>query len=143
MVAGRIGIPPDMNMGILAREWSGIDERYRHLALALLLGVSYWALASYSLALPVRSSGISYIWPADGLALGALLCTRTRDCPTYLAAVFLASNKPLALNLLYSSFNIFEPWLVAAVVTKVLGARPRIGSVAAATRLIFLIMTVM
>src|SRR6266852_2829968 len=108
MVAGRIGIPPDMNMGILAREWSGIDERYRHLALALLLGVSYWALASYSLALPVRSSGISYIWPADGLALGALLCTRTRDWPKYLAAVFLgnflASNKPLALNLLYSSF---------------------------------------
>jgi diguanylate cyclase (GGDEF)-like protein/PAS domain S-box-containing protein len=145
MVAGRnLSV---MRIGILAREWSGIDERYRHLALALLVGVSYWALATYSLALPVHSSGISYIWPADGLALGALLCTRMRDWPKYLAAVFLgnflASDKPLALNLLYSSFNVFEPWLVATVVAKVLGARTRIGSVTAATRLIFLIVTVM
>ena len=136
-----------MRFGILAHEWSGIDERYRHLALALLVGVSYWALASYSLALPVRSSGISYIWPADGLALGALLCTERRRWPSYLAAVFLgnflASNKPLALDLLYSSFNVFEPWLVATGVTRFLGARPRIATVAAASRLIFLIVTVM
>ena len=136
-----------MRFGILAREWSSIDERYRHLALALLVGVSYWALAAYSLALPVQSSGISYIWPADGLALGALLCARRRYWPSYLAAVFLgnflASNKPFALDLLYSSFNAFEPWLVAAVVTKFLGERPRIGTVEAASRLIFLIVTVM
>ena len=70
-----------MRIGILAREWSGIDERYRHLALALLVGVSYWALASYSIALPVHSSGISYIWPADGLANYPML-----ETPAALAA---------------------------------------------------------
>lgn len=136
-----------MNIRILARKWPGIDERYRHVALALLVGAGYWALARYSLALPVRSSGISYIWPADGLALGALLCTRKRHWPYYLAAVFLgnllASNKPAALNLLYSSFNAFEPWLVATVLTRILGARPRIESVVGALRFMFLTVAVM
>ncbi len=136
-----------MNIATLARAWSGVEERHRHLALAALLGAGYWALATYSLALPVRSSGISYVWPADGLALGALLCTRKRQWPYYLAAVFagnfLASNKPLALNLLYSSFNAFEPLLVATVLTALLGARPRIESVQGALRFMFLTMAVM
>ncbi len=136
-----------MNLRMLGREWSGLDERYRHAALALLVGAGYWALASYSLALPVRSSGISYIWPADGLALGALLCTRKAHWPYYLAAVFLgnflASNKPLGLDVLYSSFNAFEPWLVATVLTRILGARPRIESVAGAVRFMLLTITVM
>ena len=136
-----------MNFRMLGREWSGLDERYRHAALALLVGAGYWALASYSLALPVRSSGISYIWPADGLALGALLCTRKVHWPYYLAAVFLgnflASNKPLGLDVLYSSFNAFEPWLVATVLTRILGARPRIESVVGAVRFMLLTIAVM
>ncbi|HLX22547.1 MAG TPA: EAL domain-containing protein [Usitatibacter sp.] len=119
----------------------------RELTFALLVGVAYWSLASYSLALPVRSSGISYIWPADGLALGALLCFPRRSWPSLLLAVFLgnafASNKPLALNLLYSSFNVFEPWLVATVVTAVLGVRPAIGSMVGAFRFLSLTMAVM
>jgi diguanylate cyclase (GGDEF)-like protein/PAS domain S-box-containing protein len=147
MVSGSPGTPHVMQIGVLVREWSGLDERYRHLALALLVGVGYWALASFSLALPVSSSGISYIWPADGLALGALLCARARRWPYYLAAVFLgnilASHKPLALNLLYSSFNVFEPWLVATVVTRVVDPRSSLGSVAATARLIFLILVAM
>ena len=122
-------------------------ERQREIALAVGLGVGYWALASYSLALPVRSSGISYVWPADGLALGALLCSKRRSWPAFLLAVFLgnalASNKPLALNLLYSSFNVFEPWLVAVVVTRVLGPRPSIGSLGRAFRFLMLTMAVM
>ena len=129
------------------RQLQAIDPRYRDLVFALLVGVGYWLFASYSLALPVRSSGISYVWPADGLALGALLCSRRRSWPAYLLAVFLgnafASNKPLALNLLYSSFNAFEPWLVAAVVTKVLGVRPAIGSMVGAFRFLSLTMAVM
>ena len=123
------------------------SPRQRELALAVLVGVSYWALASYSFALPVRSSGISYVWPADGLALGVLLCSERRSWPLYLLAVFLgnalASNKPLALDLLYSSFNAFEPWLVATVVTRVLGPRPAIGSMIAAFRFLALTMAVM
>src|SRR5689334_13551840 len=113
----------------------------------MLVGVGYWALASYSFALPVRSSGISYVWPADGLALGALLCSHPRSWPYYLVAVFLgnalASNKPAALNLLYSSFNAFEPWLVAFAVTKMIGIRPRIDSIAGAFRFLVLTTAVM
>ncbi len=119
----------------------------RELALALAVGIGYWSLASYSLALPVRSSGISYIWPADGLALGALLCSPRRSWLPFLLAVFLgnafASNKPLLLNLLYSSFNVFEPWLVATIVTMVLGVRPAIGSLVGAFRFLSLTMAVM
>src|SRR5437868_15352009 len=93
------------------------QPRYRHAAGALAVCFAYWLLATYSLSLPVKSSGISYIWPADGLALAALLCTRRSLWPLYLAAVFtgnfLASNKPLELNLLYSTFNVCEPLLVA------------------------------
>ncbi|MFZ3323222.1 MAG: EAL domain-containing protein [Usitatibacter sp.] len=136
-----------MRIESIVRKWPGIDDRYRHLFLALLVGGGYWALASYSLALPVRSSGISYIWPADGLALGALLCTRVRQWPYYLAAVFLgnflASNKPLELNLLYSAFNVFEPWLVATVITKVLGPRPPVGSLVAVSRMMLLTVALM
>jgi len=122
-------------------------ERQREVALAFLVGLGYWALASYSFALPVRSSGISYVWPADGLALGALLCSQRRSWPLLLLAVFvgnaLASNKPLALDLLYSSFNVFEPWLVATVVTRVLGYRPSIGSMPGAFRFLALTIGVM
>ena len=129
------------------RGWQSIDRRYRDLALAMLVGMGYWALAKYSFALPVRSSGISYVWPADGLALGALLCSHPRSWPYYLVAVFLgnalASNKPAALNLLYSSFNVFEPWLVAFVVTKMIGVRRRTASMASAFGFLVLTTAVM
>ena len=122
-------------------------ERQREVALAFLVGLGYWSLATYSFALPVRSSGISYVWPADGLALGALLSSQRRSWPSLLLAVFvgnaIASNKPLALDLLYSSFNVFEPWLVATVVTRVLGYRPSIGSMPSAFRFLALTMGVM
>src|SRR5687768_14541638 len=100
-----------------ARPVSPAADWRRHLLGAALVAIGYWALARYALALPVKQSGISYIWPADGLALGALLVTKRRYWPIYLAAIFggnfLASNKPLALNLLYSCFNVLEPLLVA------------------------------
>lgn len=124
-----------------------LSPQQREFALAVLVGVGYWLLASYSLALPVRTSGISYVWPADGLALGALLCCPRRSWPAALVAVFLgnafASNKPLELNLLYSAFNVFEPWLVASVVTRVLGPRPAIGSMRGAFRFLALTIVVM
>ena len=114
---------------------------------AVLVAIGYWALARYSLGLPVRLSGISYIWPADGLALGTLLVVRRRFWPLYLAAVFVgnfvASNKAYDLALLYSAFNVSEPLLVAAMVTRFQGARPRIDSVRDSARLIFLILATM
>jgi signal transduction histidine kinase/CheY-like chemotaxis protein len=119
------------------------EELRRYLLGALAVAIGYFLLASYSLALPVKQSGISYIWPADGLALGALLVVPRRYWALYLAAVFVgnfsASNKPLELNLLYSAFNVSEPLLVATVVQRLLGAHPRIDSVKDTARLILLI----
>ena len=119
----------------------------RHLIGALLVGIGYWAFATYSLSLPVKQSGISYVWPADGLSLGALLATRRRFWPLYLVAVwtanFIASTKPLELNLLYSCFNVMEPLLVASVVTRLLGVQPRLDTMANAVRLMFLIAATM
>ncbi|MGE5615775.1 MAG: MASE1 domain-containing protein, partial [Bacillota bacterium] len=122
------------------RESGTTPEFARHLGAAILVGLGYWALARYSLSLPVKASGISYIWPADGLALGSLLCVRRRYWPLMLAGVFLgnfaASNKPLELNLLYSSFQVFESTLVGSVIVRALGPRPRIDSVACAARML-------
>jgi signal transduction histidine kinase/CheY-like chemotaxis protein len=103
----------------------------RHLAWALAVGVAYWALASYSLSLPVKASGISYIWPADGLALATLLLAPPRTWPIYLLAVFggnlVASTKPPGTAILYSLFNVSEPVLVATVIVRTLGLRPDLG----------------
>src|SRR5438045_2678186 len=94
------------------------QELRRHLLAAVAVAIGYYVLARYSLSLPVKQSGISYIWPADGLALGMLLASRRRFWPAYLAAVFAgnlcASNKPLDLALLYSVFNVTEPLIVAS-----------------------------
>jgi signal transduction histidine kinase/CheY-like chemotaxis protein len=104
----------------------------RVVASAFAVGIAYWALAKFSLALPVKDSGISYIWPADGVAVGALLCVRRRYWPLFLAAVFLgnftASNKPLELNLLYSSFQVMEAYLIARVLRAILGASRSLDS---------------
>jgi signal transduction histidine kinase len=115
----------------------------KHLGWAIFVGVAYWLLARYSLALPVKSSGISYIWPADGLALGALLLSRPRTWPLYLAAVFIgnftASTKPFELNFLYSLFNVGEPLLVATIISRAMGLRPDIGLLSNAGKFLMLI----
>ena len=107
-------------------------ELFQLVAGAFVVGFAYWTLAKFSLALPVRNSGISYIWPADGIAVGALLCVRRRHWPLFLAAVFLgnfaASNKPPASNLLYSTFQVIEAFVIASVLCRILGARPRLDS---------------
>ena len=126
---------------------SPAQELRRNLVGALLVALGYWALATYSLSLPVKNSGISYIWPADGLSLGALLVSRRRYWVLHLAAVFagnfMASNKPLDLALLYSLFNVTEPLLVASVITRLLSTRPRVDSVKESAKLLFLIATTM
>lgn len=130
-----------------ALDWPGLTEQHRAILTAILLALGYWVLARYSLSLPVGATGISYVWPADGLALGVLLCTRMREWRYFVVAVFigtfLASSKPLSMNLLYSAFNALEPLLVAFVITKVLGSRPRMDSVANAARVMFVITAVM
>jgi signal transduction histidine kinase/integral membrane sensor domain MASE1/CheY-like chemotaxis protein len=122
-------------------------EIRRHLLAAVAVAIGYYLLARYSLSLPVKQSGISYIWPADGLSLGVLLATRRRFWRYYLVAVFvgnfLASNKPLDLNLLYSVFNVTEPLLVATVITRLRGVQPRIDTLPDCAKIITLILSTM
>jgi integral membrane sensor domain MASE1 len=122
-------------------------ELRRHLIAAVAVAIGYYFLARYSLSMPVKQSGISYIWPADGLALGALLATRRRFWPYYLLAVFIgnlsASNKALDLALLYSLFNVMEPLLVATVITRIRGVQPRIDTLRDSAKLVALIMITM
>jgi signal transduction histidine kinase/ActR/RegA family two-component response regulator len=119
----------------------------RNLAAAIAVAIGYYLLARYSLSLPVKHSGISYIWPADGLALGALLATRRRFWPYYLLAVFAgnlcASNKGFGLAVLYSLFNVTEPLLVATVITRIRGVQPRIDTLKDSAKIVALIMSTM
>ena len=114
----------------------------RHVALATLVGLAYWALATYSISVRVYLT-----WPGDGLALGVLLCTRPRNWPYYLVAIFIgnfaAGSTPLAQNLLYSAFNVFEPLFVAAALTRILGERPRLASVSRTFGLVSLTLSLM
>lgn len=118
-----------------------------HLSGALSMGVIYWVLASYARTLGALGDGRSYIWPADGLALGALLCVRRRFWPMYLLVVFLinlaTSNAPLPQSILYATFNVIEPLLVAAMITFELGERPRIDSVKSVLIVFFSVIGVM
>jgi integral membrane sensor domain MASE1 len=122
-------------------------EYRRHLIAAAAVAIGYFLLARYSLSLPVKQSGISYIWPADGLALGALLATPRRFWPLYLVAVFTgnlsASNKAFDLALLYSLFNVMEPLLVATVITRIRGIQPRIDTLRDCAKLVALILSTM
>jgi integral membrane sensor domain MASE1 len=119
----------------------------RHLAWALAVGIGYFLLARYSFSLPVKASGISYIWPADGLSLAALLLAPPRYWPIYLGAVFggniLASPKPLGTAVLYGIFNVAEPLVVATVIGRTLGLRPDLGSLRNAATFIGLIVGTM
>ncbi len=125
----------------------GMKQNHRHLLGALLMGIAYWALASYSGTLAALAGGYSYIWPADGLALGVLLCTRVRFWPLYLLCAFVGnlvtSNAPPLQNLLYALFNVLEPAVVAWMVISLLGVQPRINNVKSVLVVIMSIVGVM
>ena len=71
-------------------------NRARAGAEAVLLGVSYFALAWLSVQLTPYAGGIAYVWPAGGVALATLLLAPRRHWPYILSAVFAAN----ALNAL-------------------------------------------
>jgi signal transduction histidine kinase/ActR/RegA family two-component response regulator len=108
-------------------------DRLRTPLYATLFGAAYCNLGLYSVLLPVSPSGISYLWPAAGLALGVLLCTRVRNWPLYLLAIFLANivrtANPTAVTLLYATLNVLEPSLLALVIARLLGSPPRLDTV--------------
>ena len=96
--------------------------------LLVAFAVAYAALSYFSLSLPVPPRFPPFVWPADGLALGALLVSRRRLWPVLLAivgAISLAAGyyakAPLVENLAAAVLHGGEPALLAAVLQR-LGA---------------------
>ncbi len=105
------------------------------MALLAAFGVAYYALAVYAMALPFQARFPLLVWPADGLALGALLvAARSRWAAIAgiaLVATF-ASGLQAGLSPATSAVTALvaaaEPLVAAAVVLRITGANVRIGT---------------
>ncbi len=103
--------------------------------LLVAFAVAYAALAYFALSLPVPSRFPPFVWPADGLALGALLVSRRRSWPWLLAIVGVISlasgyfaKAPLTENLAAAVLHGGEPALLAAVLQRLGGGRVGIST---------------
>ncbi len=101
----------------------------------LSFGAAYYVLAAYAAGLPLQSGGPIFIWPAHGLALGALLVARARRWPVYLAIVLVASvvvgvqiGSDWSAVLALAALNIAHPLVIAAGLVKLAGPRVEIGA---------------
>jgi len=111
-------------------------------AAALLAGfaVAYYALAVFAKALPFQAGASPFIWPAEGLALGALLAVRRSLWVPFAGLAFLAS---LVVDLQARTspevaaatalVNALEPLIMAAVLARLAGGRVQIGTIAGLT----------
>lgn len=113
-----------------------ITDEDRHLslrelaALALILGFVSATTALLNLG-SWRSGGITVLWPSNGFLTGAMLCTRRRNWPAYLAVgllVDLIINLSLAtpswIALYLAGCNMLEAWLAAALLYRTIAPQP-------------------
>jgi PAS domain S-box-containing protein len=114
-------------------------------AAALLAGfaIAYYALAVFATALPFQAKSPLYVWPADGLALGALLLAgRTLWLP--LVGLALASSLAVGLQAGMAMeavagtalMHALEPLVVAAGLVRIAGGRVQIATLAGLTALL-------
>ncbi len=99
-------------------------------------GVVYYLLAAYAAGLPFHARLPMFIWPAHGVALGALLVSSARRWPGYLALVFVATvavgldrGDGWGLILANGALNCALPLFVAAGLQRLAGPRVRIDTV--------------
>ena len=112
-------------------------------ALIAAFGAAYYALAVFATALPVQARFPLFIWPADGLALGALLvAARSRWLP-YLGLAFVASlavglqgGMPLEAAAVSALANAVEPAIVAVGLLRIADGRVHIGTLIGLTGLL-------
>jgi PAS domain S-box-containing protein len=103
-------------------------------------GVAYYALAVFATALPALARFPLFAWPADGLALGALLVVPRLRWAPYIGLAFVES---LAVCLqggmapdasaVTALVNAAEPAIVAAVLLRLAGGRVEIGTLVGLT----------
>jgi PAS domain S-box-containing protein len=107
----------------------------RTAALLAAFAVAYYALAMFAAALPVQARFPLFVWPADGLALGALLVA-SRSLWVPFAGIAFAASLAAGLQAgiaveaaaISALVNAVEPAVVAAVLLRLGGGRVDIGS---------------
>ena len=99
-------------------------------------GIVYFLLAQYAASLPFQSRLPLFVWPAHGLALGALLVAPMRRWPVYLGLVLAASilvavqlTEPWPRVVLMLAVNVVLPFFVAAGLIRLAGPHVAIDSV--------------
>jgi len=103
--------------------------------LVVAFALAYAALSYFALSLPLAARFPPFVWPADGLALGALLVASRRRWPTLLAivaAINLAAGFAVKAgfteSLAAAVMGVGEPALLAAVLLRLGGGRVGISS---------------
>lgn len=104
-------------------------------ALFLAFAAAYYALAVYAMALPVQSPSFLFIWPAEGLALGALIVTSRARWARLAGVAFLASlaaalqgGMGMEAAAVLAALNALEPLVVAALLLRITDGRVDIRS---------------
>jgi signal transduction histidine kinase len=107
---------------------AGEKELRMRLARLGLIALGYWACVRIGLACVIQPEGLASIWPASGVALGALLLRdRSRWIETLctLFTVNALTNRmvgnSLAVCIGFASANTAEPALGAWILTRILG----------------------
>lgn len=100
------------------------------LALAVALGLVYYALARLGILFQAEPENIALFWPAAGISAGAMIATGRRPRPYLACSQFLAvvivntrSGTDLGLSLLFAVGNTTESLIVAVVADRLMGPR--------------------
>jgi signal transduction histidine kinase/integral membrane sensor domain MASE1/CheY-like chemotaxis protein len=101
----------------------------------ILFGVAFYTLARLSISLPGRSGDISYVWLANGLAVGVLLSIPPRRWPAFVAMAFLADlannfslNYSPGLAVAYATIDSLQAPISVALTAHFIGWPPRIDT---------------
>jgi diguanylate cyclase (GGDEF)-like protein/PAS domain S-box-containing protein len=120
-----------MGIGFLAES---VEKRLPSLKRLALIGLALAGLDVAALILNMRSwneGGVTIMWPANGLLIGALLCSRRRQWPAYLVvgfAVDLGINLALSFAFWVSAYlaccNMVEVGIAAALMYRTVSPKP-------------------
>lgn len=125
-------------MSIRTGTWGESGSTPAHVLLqAVLLGFSYYFLASPAAHLSMSGSLAAVIWPAPGIAVVLLWTLPYRKWPVYLLAVFVAmlfvgdlDHLPLKADLGFAFLNVFEVAFCAWVGRRFVSAKGELQSTA-------------
>ena len=108
---------------------AGVDSPSRVVAGYAAFAVVYGLLAIYAAALPFNSVPPYDVWPAHGIALGALLASSPRRWPILMALVLVSSaavslghGQGWAMAASTSALDVLEPLLVAVGLGRLAGS---------------------